>query len=160
MQFLRIQGKRCKAFTLIALWFTFNSFELSQAATNTENQGTPLSVEMVFAGIGSEKTELFTVEHGWKIHWETESPQFKLSAHGTAQRPYIGPTNERDAVLQWFETIQPIVLANTNDPHGTAVHPLGGTYYFTIIASGPWSITLKTFRDTKDYLDVPYTGAP
>ncbi len=27
------------------------------------------------------------------------------------------------------------------------------------IAFGPWSITLKTFKTTKDYLDVPHRSA-
>ena len=154
------QTKPWMACFIIVSWLTLNCCALSRAATATENQETPQNAEMEFTGTGSEKTRVFTVEGGWKIQWKTESPRFKLSAHGSAHRPYIGPTNERDAVLQWFETIQPIVLANTTDTHGTAVHHLGGTYYFTIIATGPWSISLKTFKDTKDYLDVPYTGAP
>ena len=140
------------------LWLAFNFLEMSRAAT--ENPEKPSVLEMTFTGTGSEETERFTVEDGWKIQWETESSTFKLSAHGSARRPYVGPTNEREEVLRWFETQQPIVLANTTKRHGTAIHPLGGTFYLKIVANGPWSIHLKTFKDTKDYLDVPYTGAP
>ncbi len=106
------------------------------------------------------ETKPFTVEDGWKLQWKTESPIFKLSAHGSARRPYIGQRSEREKVLQWFEVLEPIVLANTTNQHGTAVHPLGGTFYLKIVATGPWHIVLTTFKDTKDYLDVPYTGAP
>lgn len=139
---------------------TLNYSELSQAAQETaEHTNTP-NVKLTFSGTGSEETEPFTVNHGWKIHWETESQPFKLSAHGTAQRPYIGATNEREKILQWFESVQPIMLANTTDSKGTAVHPFGGTFYLKIVADGPWRIHLQTIPDTKDYLDVPYTGAP
>ncbi len=68
--------------------------------------------------------------------------------------------NEREKVVRWFEVLEPIVLANTTKKQGTAFHPLGGTFYLKIMANGPWSIHLKTIKDTKDYLDVPYTGAP
>ena len=136
----------------------FNSFEMSRAAS--ENPETASVIEMTFTGTGPEKTQLFTVEDGWKIQWETESPTFKLSAHGSARRPYVGPTNEREEILRWFEVLEPIVLANTTNQQGTAVHPLGGTFYLKIVATGPWRIRLETIKDTKDYLDVPYTGAP
>jgi len=142
----------------MGLWLTFNSLEMSRAAT--ENPEKASVFEMTFTGTGPGKTRTFTVEDGWKIRWETESSSFKLSAHGSARRPYVGPTNEREEVLRWFETMHPIVLANTTKTTGTAVHPLGGTFYLKIVANGPWSIHLKTIKDTKDYLDVPYTGAP
>ncbi len=138
----------------------FNSSDMSIAAQKTADHTSTHNIEMTFSGTGSEATEPFMVKDGWKIQWETESPSFKLSAHGTAQRPYIGQTNEREQVLRWFESVQPIVLANTTDSKGTAFHPFGGTFFLKIVANGPWSIYLKTIPDTKDYLDVPYTGAP
>jgi len=145
---------------IIVSWLTFNIFELSYPAPATEKHETSSTLEMTFTGTGPTKTRLFSVEDGWEIRWETESPAFKLSAHGSARRPYVGPTNKRDEVLRWFEVLEPIVLANTSKTHGTASHPLGGTFYLRIVANGPWSIHLKTVKDTKDYLDVPYTGAP
>ncbi len=138
----------------------FNYSQVSEAAQETTKHTNTTNVEMTFSGTGIKETKPFTVKDGWKIEWETESPPFKLSAHGTAQRPYIGSTNEREKILQWFESVQPIVLANTTDSKGTAYHPLGGTFYLKILADGPWRIHLKTIPDTKDYLDVPYTGAP
>ena len=140
------------------LLLAFNFLEMSRAATKNPEKASVY--EMTFTGTGPEKTQLFTVEDGWKLQWETESPTFKLSAHGSARRPYVGPANEREKVLRWFETMHPIVLANTTNPTGTAVHPFGGTFYLKIVAEGPWRIYLKTIPDTKDYLDVPYTGAP
>ncbi len=139
-------------------WLTFNSLEMSRAAT--ENPEKDSVLELTFTGRGHDQTEQFTVEDGWKIRWETESPTFKLSAHGSARRPYVGPTNEREELLRWFEATQPIVLANSTSKHGTAIHPLDGTFYFKIVANGQWSIHLKTIKDTKNYLDVPYTGGP
>ena len=156
----RIQQKPWNTFFIIVLWLTFNGFELSHAATEKGNPAKISTLKMTFTGTGPKKTELFTVEDGWKIEWETESPIFKLSAHGSARRPYVSPTNEREEVLRWFEVLEPIVLANTTNQHGTAIHPLGGTFYLKIVATGSWHIQLKTFKDTKDYLDVPYTGAP
>ena len=153
-----IQQELWKVFIIMILFLAFNFLEMSRAATeNTEKASV---FEMTFTGTGPGETGKFTVEDGWKIRWETESSSFKLSAHGSARRPYVGPANEREEVLRWFETMHPIVLANTTETTGTAVHPLGGTFYFKIVANGPWSINLKTFKDTKDYLDVPYTGAP
>ena len=137
-----------------------HSWELGQAATEEGFSGQRFGQEIIFTGTGSTKTRRFTVEDGWKIQWETESPTFKLSAHGSARRPYQSPTNERDDVIRWFEVLEPIVLANTTKQRGTAIHPLGGTFYLTVVATGQWRINLKTFQDTKDYLDVPYTGAP
>ncbi len=125
-----------------------------------EKQEAPPFIEINFSGTGSEETRPFTVKDGWEIQWETEAPSFKLSAHGSAQRPYISETTEREDILRWFERLEPIVLANTTKKKGTAVHPLGGTFYFKVVANGPWEVHLKTFKDTKDYLDVPYTGAP
>ena len=156
--FRGIQQKPWNAFIIMLLLLAFNSLEMSRAATEIPEKASVF--EMTFIGTGPEKTQLFTVEDGWEIRWETESSSFKLSAHGSARRPYVGPTNEREEVLRWFETMQPIVLANTTKTNGTAVHPLGGTFYLKIVANGPWSIHLKTIKDTKDYLDVPYTGAP
>ncbi len=159
MRLLRIQPKRWSAIIImIATAFTY--LEMSNAAQETTEQTETANIEMTFSGRGSEETEPFTVKDGWKIQWETESPSFKLSAHGSAQRPYVGSTNEREKILQWFESVQPIVLANTSDSKGTAFHPFGGTFFLKIVADGQWSIYLKTIPDTKDYLDVPYTGAP
>lgn len=138
----------------------FNSSDMSIAAQETTDHTNTHNIEMTFSGTGSEETKVFMVKDGWKIQWETESPSFKLSAHGSAQRPYVGTTNEREKILQWFESVQPIVLANTSDSKGTAFHPFGGTFFLKIVANGPWNIYLKTIPDTKDYLDVPYTGAP
>ncbi len=138
----------------------FNYSDLSRAAQETPEHTKTPNIEMTFSGTGGKETEPFTLKDGWKIQWETESPTFKLSAHGTAQRPYVGSTNEREKILQWFESVQPIVLANTTESKGTAFHPFGGTFSLKIVADGPWSIYLKTIPDTKDYLDVPYTGAP
>ena len=158
--FAKIPKTTSKTFIIMNLFLLFISVEWSQAATEDKISKPSPALEMEFSGTGSMTTRTFMVEDGWKIRWETESPTFKLSAHGSAKRPYVGQTNERDESLRWFETRQPIVLANTTDQHGTAVHPLGGTFYFTIVAGGPWRIDLKTFKDTKDYLDVPYTGGP
>lgn len=158
--FKRILKKRFKAWLLMIPLLALSSLETSKASTEEENPEKATGIEITFTGAESEKTRTFSVEDGWKIEWETESPSFKLSAHGSAQRPYIGSTNEREKILQWFESVQPIVLANTTDSKGTAYHPLGGTFYLKIVADGPWRIHLKTIPDTKDYLDVPYTGAP
>ena len=156
--FTGIQQYPFKAIIIMILLLAFNSLDMSKAAT--DNPEKALVFEMTFTGTGPQKTRLFSVEDGWKIRWETESPTFKLSAHGSARRPYVGPTNEREEVLRWFEATQPIVLANSTSKHGTAVHPLGGTFYLKIVANGQWSIHLKTIKDTKNYLDVPYTAAP
>ena len=156
--FCGIQQKGWKVFILMILLLAPNFLEVSRAATKNQEKASVL--EMTFTGTGSGETGRFTVEDGWKIRWETESSSFKLSAHGSARRPYVGPANERDEVLRWFETIHPIVLANTTKTTGTAVHPFGGTFSLKIVADGPWRIDLKTIPDRKDYLDVPYTGAP
>ena len=124
-----------------------------------QDETTPFS-ELAFSGTGSHTTKVFTVEDGWKISWETESSTFKLTAHGIAQRPYTGSTNQRDRILQWLETVQPIILANTTEPKGHAFHPSGGRFYLKIIAKGSWVLRLMTVKDDKDYLDVPYTAAP
>ncbi len=145
---------------MILIATAFNSSEMSRAAQEATERTKTHNIEMTFSGMGSEETEAFMVKDGWEIQWETESPSFKLSAHGTAQRPYIGSTNEREKVLRWFESVQPIVLANTTDSQGKAYHPFGGTFVLKIVADGPWRIHLKTIPDNKDYLDVPYTGAP
>ncbi len=142
------------------VFLTFHSLELTQAATEKTLPTKASAFEMTFTGTGPTKTQRFTVNDGWKIQWETESPTFKLSAHGSARRPYNGPTNEREEILRWFEVLEPIILANSTKHQGKAVHPLGGTFYLKIVATGPWRVHLKTFKDTKDYLDVPYTGAP
>lgn len=140
------------------LLLAFNSLEMSRAATEIPAKASVF--EMTFTGTGPEKTRAFTVEDSWKILWETEPPTFKLSTHGSARRPYVGPTNEREEILRWLETMHPLVLANTTKTTGTAVHPFGRTFYLKILADGPWRIDLKTIPDTKDYLDVPYTGTP
>ena len=145
---------------LIILMSILSYSEMSIAAQKSTGQSNTPHVELTFSGIGATETKAFTVHDGWKVEWETESPNFQLSAHGTAKRPYIAPTNEREEVLRWFETVRPIVLANTTKPNGTAFHPLGGTFFLKIVTEGRWSIHLQTIPDTKDYLDVPYTGAP
>ncbi len=155
-----IQQHIWKIVIIIGLMLLPNIFDLNSAAAERKNPEKPFTLEMTFTGSGPGETKVFTVADGWKIQWKTDSPSFKLSAHGSARRPYVGPTSERDAILRQFETVHPIVLANTTKTNGTAVHPLGGTFYFTILADGPWSIHLTTIKDTKDYLDVPYTGAP
>ena len=143
--FRGIQQKPWNACIIMLLLLAFNSLEMSRAATEIPEKASVF--EMTFTGTGPEKTQQFTVENGWKIRWETESPTFKLSAHGSARRPYVGPTNEREEVLRWFKTIQPIVLANTTNRHGTAIHPLGETFHLKIVVNGPWSIHLKTIKD-------------
>ena len=145
---------------LLALFLIWNFSGVSLASESPLHDETPSSVELVFRGSGTHTTNLFTVEDGWKISWETDSPSFKLTAHGTAQRPYTGPTNDREKVLQWLETVQPIVLADTTEPKGHAFHPFGGKFYLKILAKGAWVLHLTTVKDTKDYLDVPYTAAP
>ena len=102
-----------EALPIIVLGLMFHCIDLCKAETEKENPKKDSVLEMTFSGTGSQKTQPFTVEDGWKIRWETESPTFKLSAHGSARRPYNGPTNERDEVLRWFEVLEPIVLANT-----------------------------------------------
>ena len=131
-----------------------NFLEMSRAAT--ENPEKASVFEMTFTGTGPGKTDHFTVEDGWAIRWETKSSSFKLSAHGSVRRPSVGPANEREEVLRWFETIHPIVLANTTKTTGTDDHPFGGIFYLKIAADGPWRIDLKTTPDTKNYLDVLY----
>ena len=145
---------------LLAFFLTWIFLGVSHASDSHAQDETPSSVELVFRGSGAHTTKLFTVEDGWEIKWETESPSFKLLAHGTASRPYTGPTNEREKVLQWFEAVKPIVLANTTESMGHAFHPFGGTFYLKILAKGSWVLHLTAVKDTKDYLDVPYTGAP
>ncbi len=149
------------------IWILFAILSIPWIITGTSIASDPLMesestdpVTMTFEGSGSGITKTFTVEDGWKITWEAESPSFRLIAHGSARRPYSGPTSERDRVVQWFETVEPIVLVNSLDSKGEAFHPYGGTFYLKILAKGPWSLSLTTVKDTKDYLDVPYTGAP
>ncbi len=144
----------------LVCWFIVSVPGHGLAADNQSEPPPSPPVEMTFQGSGTHTTELFTVQDGWKITWETESPTFKLLAHGSANRPYSSPQSERDKVLQWFETVQPIVLANSTEPKGQTFHPYGGTFYLKILAKGPWILRLITVKDTKDYLDVPYTGAP
>ena len=145
---------------LIILLLVLPAGEVLWATDKSDDPEKNSSVELMFKGTGSVETKTFTVEDGWKIEWKTESPTFKLSAHGSSRRPYVGETTEREEALRWFERLEPIVLANTTKTRGSAVHPLGGTFYFKVVANGPWEVHLKTFKDTKDYLDVPYTGAP
>ena len=133
------QRKPWKTFAIMLLWLAFNFLEISGAAT--ENPEKASDFEMTFTGIGPKKTEFFTVEDGWKIWWETESPAFKLSAHGSAQRPYNAPTSKRDNVLRWFEILEPIVLANTTETTGTAVHPLGEPFTSKSWRTDPGALT-------------------
>ncbi len=139
-------------------------FLLNFGLTSTAEEFTDLEggrpVALTFKGSGPADTQTFTVDDGWQVEWKTTSPGFKLSAHGSSKRPYIGAMNERDVILQQFETQHPILLANTTEITGTAFHPWGGTFYLRVMANGLWTITLHTIKDTKDYLDVPYTGAP
>jgi hypothetical protein len=152
------QQKPSPPFLILILLLTFNCLDLCEAKTANPKKDSVF--EITFTGTGPTQTRPFSVKDGWEIRWETESPTFKLSAHGSSQRPYVGQKNEREEVLRWFETMHAMVLADTTDSNGTAMHPLGGTFYFKIIASGPWRIHLKTIIDRKDYLDVPNTGAP
>ncbi len=144
------------ATVILSLIFLESGLPSNQLSQEESSQ----TVEMVFKGSGPQSTKAFTVEDGWTIHWESDSPSFKLLVHGTAQRPYSGPINERDKVVQWFESVQPIVLANSTESTGQAVHPFGGTFYLKVLAEGSWILHLRTVKDTKDYLDVPYTAAP
>ena len=148
-----------KPFKILLLCFLIGPVPNHSLAADDQTVPPP-QVEMTFEGSGTQTTKLFTVEDGWKIDWETESPTFKLLAHGSANRPYSAPQSERDKVLKFFETVQPIVLANSTESKGQAFHPHGGTFYLKILAKGPWTLRLITVKDTKDYLDVPYTGAP
>jgi hypothetical protein len=83
------------------LLLAFNSLEMSRAATEIPEKTSVF--EMTFTGTEAEKTRTFTVEDGWKIRWETEPPTFKLTAHGSTRRPYVGPTNEREEILRWLK---------------------------------------------------------
>jgi hypothetical protein len=94
--FAEISKTPWKTFITMVLCLMFMSVEWSKAATEVKISEPSSALEMTFSGTGSKKTRLFTVEDGWKIVWETESPTFKLSAHGSARRPYVGPTNERE----------------------------------------------------------------
>ncbi|MCA9470447.1 MAG: hypothetical protein MRJ96_14720 [Nitrospirales bacterium] len=124
-----------------------------------ETSSLPSSNDLYFSGNDSTTTQMFTLKDGWEVRWETDSPSFQLSAYGVADL-YEGNLSQTEQVLRSFEMYEPIILANSADSSGTAFHPLGGTFYLKIIASGPWTIHLKQVKRTKDYLDVPYTGAP
>ncbi len=124
-----------------------------------ETSSAPTQKDLYFSGNETMITESFTLEDGWEITWETESQSFQLSAFGVADL-YEGALSETEKVLRSFEMYEPIILANSADSSGKAFHPLGGTFYLKIIASGPWTVHLKPVKRTKDYLDVPYTGAP
>ena len=130
-------------------------------ASSAENSTATTPFERHFKGTDSATTEPFTVEDGWEVHWETKSKSFQLSAFGVNDPLYKkGTMTEREQIVRSFEIYQPLILANSSKSSGTASHPLGGTFYLKVKASGPWTIHLKAVKRTKDYLDVPYTGAP
>jgi hypothetical protein len=116
--------------------------------------------EFHFSGNESTATESFTVEDGWEVHWKTEGASFQLSAFGVVTPLYEGSMTETEQIRRSFEVYQPIILADSSKTSGTAFHRRGGTFYLHVITSGPWNIHIITVKTTKDYLDVPYTGAP
>ncbi|MGB0908789.1 MAG: hypothetical protein ACPGYT_00360 [Nitrospirales bacterium] len=113
-----------------------------------------------FTGMGSTETEHFSVEGGWEVIWETTSESFQLSAYGVTEPGYRGVMTEQEQILRSFETFQPIVLANSTALKGKAFHRVGGTFYLKIVSTDSWMIHLRPVKRTKNYLDVPYTGAP
>ena len=141
----------------LAAWtvFSFGNHPSLYAETSLA----PLLTDLHFSGNEPATTDTFTLEDGWEVTWKTESDSFQLSAYGVANL-YEGVLSETEQVLRSFEVFEPIILANSADSSGTAFHPLGGTFYLKIVASGPWTVHLKPVKRTKDYLDVPYTGAP
>ena len=120
----------------------------------------PPELEMMFSGVGSQRTKPVTLDYGWEVEWETTAPPFKLSAYGVTETGYEGTITEQEQILRSFETYQPLVLANSMKFKGKAFHRVGGTFYFKIVTSGSWTLHLKIVKPTKDYLDVPYTAAP
>lgn len=153
----------CRQYYLIAfiviLACTIGKLGTIHASAETSTVTTP--VEYHFKGDVSAKTEPFTVEDGWEVYWKTESKFFQLAAFGVNDPLYKeGTMMEQEQIVRSFEVYQPRILANSSKPSGTASHPLGGTFYLRIKASGPWTIHVKAVKRTKDYLDVPYTGAP
>ena len=130
-------------------------------ASSAENSTAATPFERYFKGTDSATTESFTVEDGWEVIWETESTYFQLSAYGVNDPLYKkGTMTEQEQIVRSFEIYQPIILANSSHSSGKASHALGGTFYLKVKASGRWTIHLKAIKPTKDYLDVPYTGAP
>ncbi len=133
---------------------------MSSLQSFAETAGPPSPLIFSFQGTASTTTESFTIHGGWEVIWETESKFFQLSASGVTEAGYSGVMTEQEKILRSFETFEPIVLANSTEPKGKAFHPVGGTFSLKVVASGPWTIHLKAVKRTKDYLDVPYTGAP
>ena len=129
-------------------------------AGRAETDPPPVKGEFRFNGVESTTTASFTVEDGWEVHWQTEGSSFQLSAYGVIAPLYEGQMIHPEQIIRSFEIYQPILLANSSEPSGTASHRRGGTFYLNVTASGPWTIRIKTVKPTKDYLDVPYTGAP
>ena len=142
------------------LLLTLILFGTNSPTFSAETSKTTSSLELHFNGIESSTTKPFTVEGGWEVTWETESKLFQLSAYGVTETGYSGAMTEQEQIIRSFETFQPIVLANSTEAKGNAFHRVGGTFYLKIRASGRWTIHLKAIKLTKDYLDVPYTGAP
>ena len=130
----------------------------SESFAETSHHTTAL--ELQFHGTNSSRTELFTIAGGWEVSWETDSKPFQLSAYGVTEAGYRGIMSEQEQILRSFETFQPIILANSTELKGTAFHRVGGTFYLKVVSSGSWTIHLKAVKRTRDYLDVPYTGAP
>lgn len=133
---------------------------INGAIGHAESDISTSTQEFHFSGKESAATESFTVEDGWEVQWQTEGTSFQLSAFGVVAPLYEGSMTETEQIRRSFEVYQPIILADSSKTSGTAFHRRGGTFYLHVITSGPWTIHIITVRPSKDYLDVPYTGAP
>ncbi len=166
---IRIVHKLCCKFKKSQTWwslpvglllFTVMSVEINSTKSFAETSNHTTAHELQFYGTDSTTTAPFTIEGGWEVLWTTESKNFQLSAYGVTEAGYRGIMSEQEQILRSFETFQPIVLADSTEATGKAFHRVGGTFYLKVVTSGPWTIHLKSVKRTKDYLDVPYTGAP
>ena len=146
------------SFILLHLLIIFGTS--TSSFSRETSQATGHTMQLHFSGMGSTETEQFTIEGGWEVLWETESESFQLSAYGVTDPGYRGVMTEQEQILRSFETFQPIVLANSTESKGKAFHRVGGVFYLKIVTTGSWTIHLRSVKRTKDYLDVPYTGAP